>query len=111
MHVLYNMSSLLWKVREGRPRRLAFPLAHATPSGLSAAHSLAPTLLTAAAAMIHAYVTAMSGLVCVQGVQLEPRYGHVGFAALLAELLLLSHGLTALLAWGLAEAIPGYRYT
>ncbi|KAG2444191.1 hypothetical protein HYH02_009129 [Chlamydomonas schloesseri] len=45
-----------------------------------------------------------------KGVQLEGRYGHWGFAALVAELLLLSHGATVLLAAALAELFPGYRY-
>eukprot|EP00198_Chlamydomonas_reinhardtii_P004001 XP_001693337.1 predicted protein [Chlamydomonas reinhardtii] len=45
-----------------------------------------------------------------KGAQLESRYGHWGFAALVAELLLLSHGLTALLAAALAAGFPGYRY-
>ncbi|KAG2494846.1 hypothetical protein HYH03_007086 [Edaphochlamys debaryana] len=51
----------------------------------------------------------MSSLVW-KGVQLERRYGHVGFVVLVAELLLLAHGCTVALAWGLSELVPGYGY-
>ena len=39
----------------------------------------------------------------------QPGYGHLLFAALVAELLVLSHVITVLLAAALAANIPGYR--
>lgn len=44
-----------------------------------------------------------------QGVQLERRYGSVRFAAVVAELLLLSHGLVLAISTLLATYIPEYR--
>jgi hypothetical protein len=45
-----------------------------------------------------------------QGVQLERALGSQGFALLLLELLVLSHGLVAGLAWTLPAYIPAYGY-
>ncbi|KXZ53472.1 hypothetical protein GPECTOR_7g922 [Gonium pectorale] len=45
-----------------------------------------------------------------KGVQLERRYGHLLFGALVAELLAAAHLITVALAALLAANIPGYRY-
>jgi membrane associated rhomboid family serine protease len=45
-----------------------------------------------------------------KGVRLEGRLGSVKFAALTAELWLLSHGLMVVGAWALAEFIPACRW-
>lgn len=50
-----------------------------------------------------------AGVWCSQGVQLERRYGTGLFAALLVELLLLSHGLVVALAWLAAYYVPEYQ--
>lgn len=44
-----------------------------------------------------------------KGVRLENRMGSAAFAALTAELLLLSHGLVVVGSWALAQAIPEYK--
>jgi membrane associated rhomboid family serine protease len=55
---------------------------------------------------MHLYYNMSS--VVYKGVLLERRYGSAVFAALLGELLLLSHGLFVALAWAAAYYVPEY---